>query len=83
MICGCAEGPVLADIKGQPPSIPLLVLATESKAAAAVRIGTGMSLRERARLLNHARWDMLAAMSVVRRFAASGLDGTGQEKQGT
>jgi len=27
------------------------------------------------RLLNHARWDTLAAMSVVRRFAVAGLDG--------
>ena len=27
------------------------------------------------RLLNHASWDAEAAMSVVRRFAAAGLDG--------
>jgi len=101
------------------------VQTTESKAAAAVRIGAGTALRERARLLgilqpffartqvwlqagkyvaalmsdlperngwaiarhagdatpdktqrllNHARWDTLAAMSAVRRFAAGGLD---------
>jgi SRSO17 transposase len=101
-------------------------MTTESKAAAAVRIGAGTALRERAglleslrpcfartlvwlqagkylaavmsdlperngwaiarqtgdatpdktqRLLNHARWDTLAAMSVVRRFAVAGLDG--------
>jgi SRSO17 transposase len=103
----------------------VFVLTTESKAAAAVRIGAGTALRERARLLewlrpcfartqvwlqagkyvaavmsdlperngwaiarhagdatpdktqrllNHARWDTLAAMSVVRRSAVAGLD---------
>lgn len=102
------------------------MLTTESKAAAAVRIGAGTALRERGRLLeslrpcfarvqvwlqagkyvaavmsdlperngwaiarscgdatpdktqrllNHARWDTLAAMSAVRRFAVAGLDG--------
>ncbi len=102
------------------------MLTTESKAAAAVRIGAGTALRERERLLeslrpcfarvqvwlqagkyvaavmsdlperngwaiarfcgdatpdktqrllNHARWDTLAAMSAVRRFAVAGLDG--------
>src|ERR1700677_2803032 len=100
-------------------------MTTESKAAAAVRIGAGTVLRERARvleslrpcfartqvwlqagkyvaavmsdlperngwaiarhagdatpdktqrLLNHARWDTMAAMSVVRRSAMAGLD---------
>jgi SRSO17 transposase len=103
----------------------LFVLTTESKAAAAVRIGAGTALRERGqvleslracfartqvwlqagkyisavmsdlperngrsiarfcgdatpdrtqRLLNHASWDTLGAMSVVRRFAVAGLD---------
>ena len=101
-------------------------MTTESKAAAAVRIGAGTALRERAglleslrpcfartlvwlqagkyvaavmsdlperngwaiarhagdatpdktqRLLNHASWDTLGAMSTVRRFAVAGLDG--------
>jgi len=101
------------------------VLTTESKAAAAVRIGVATALRERGRvlellrpcfarttvwlqagkyvaavmsdlperngwsiarfcgdatpdrtqrLLNHASWDTLGAMSVVRRFAVAGLD---------
>jgi SRSO17 transposase len=101
------------------------MLTTKSKAAAAVRIGAGTVLRERARLLeslrpwftrtqvwlqagkyvaalmsdlperngwaiarfcgdrspdktqrllNHASWDTLAAMSTVRRFAVAGLD---------
>jgi SRSO17 transposase len=100
-------------------------MTTESKAAAAVRIGAATALRERGRLLealrpcfarvqvrlqagkymaavmsdlperngwsiarfcgdatpdktqrllNHASWDTLAAMSVVRRFAVAGLD---------
>jgi SRSO17 transposase len=100
-------------------------MTSESKAAAAVRIGAGTALRERGRLLeslrpcfartqvrlqagkyvaavmsdlperngwsiarfcgdatpdktqrllNHASWDTLAAMSVVRRFAVAGLD---------
>jgi SRSO17 transposase len=100
-------------------------MTTESKAAAAVRIGAGTALRERGRvlgllrpcfartqvwlqagkyvaavmsdlperngwsiarscgdatpdrtqrLLNHASWDTLAAMGVVRRFAVAGLD---------
>ncbi len=100
-------------------------MTTESKAAAAVRIGAGTALRERGqlleslrpcfartqvwlqagkymaavmsdlperngwsiarfcgdatpdktqRLLNHASWDTLGAMSVVRRFAVAGLD---------
>jgi hypothetical protein len=103
----------------------LFVLTTESKAAAAVRIGARTALRERGRvldllrpcfartqvwlqageymaavmsdvperngwsiarfcgdatpdrtqrLLNHAGWDTLAAMGVVRRFAVAGLD---------
>jgi SRSO17 transposase len=103
----------------------LFVLTTESKAAAAVRIGVATALRERGRvlellrpcfartqvwlqagkyvaavmsdlperngwsiarfcgdatpdrtqrLLNHASWDTLGAMSVVRRFAVAGLD---------
>jgi SRSO17 transposase len=103
----------------------LFVLTTESKAAAAVRIGVATALRERGRvlgllrpcfartqvwlqagkymaavmsdlperngwsiarhcgdatpdktqrLLNHASWDTLAAMGVVRRFAVAGLD---------
>jgi SRSO17 transposase len=107
-------------------------MTTESKAAAAVRIGAGTALRERARLLeslrpcfartqvwlqagryvaavmsdlperngwsiarfcrdrtpdktqrllNHARWDTLAAMSVVRRFAVSGLDGAARRNR--
>ena len=98
---------------------------TESKAAAAVRIGAGLALRKRAellellrpcfartepwlqagkylravmrelpelngwsiardagdrapdktqRLLNHARWDTVAAMGAVRRFAVAGLE---------
>jgi SRSO17 transposase len=101
------------------------VMTTESKAAAAVRIGAGTALRERGRLLeslrpcfartqvrlqagkyvaavmsdlperngwaiarfcgdatpdktqrllNHASWDTLEVMSVVRRFAVAGLD---------
>jgi hypothetical protein len=109
---------------GQPPVDHVFVQTTESKAAAAVRIGAGLAVRERAellaalrpcfartlpwlqagkyvaallselprvngwsiarhagdrapdktqRLLNHAAWDTFAAMSVVRRFAASGL----------
>ncbi len=104
----------------------MFVMTTESKAAAAVRIGAGTALRERGRLLeslrpcfartlvwlqagkyvaavmsdlperngwaiarhagdatpvktqrllNHARWDTLAAMSIVRRSAVAGLDG--------
>jgi SRSO17 transposase len=104
----------------------VFVLTNESKAAAAVRIGMGTALGERARLLeslrpcfarvqvwlqagkyvaavmsdlperngwaiarhagdatpdktqrllNHARWDTLAAMSMVRRSAVAGLDG--------
>jgi SRSO17 transposase len=103
----------------------LFVLTTESKAAAAVRIGARTALRERGRvleslrpcfartqvwlqagkyvaavmsdlperngwsiarfcgdatpdrtqrLLNHASWDTMAAMSAVRRFAVAGLD---------
>ena len=99
--------------------------STSSEAAAAVRVGAGLTLRKRAelvgllrpcfgrtgpwlqagkylsalaselprvngwsiarhggdqtpdrtqRLLNHAAWDTLAAMSVVRRFAAAGLE---------
>ena len=103
----------------------MCVKTTKSKAAAAVRIGAGPALRERAgllealrpcfartqvwlqagkyvaavisglprvngwsiarhagdptpdrtqRLLNHASWDEVAAMSVVRRFAVAGLD---------
>jgi SRSO17 transposase len=103
----------------------VFVLTNESKAAAAVRIGMGRALRERARLLeslrpcfartqvwlqagkyvaavmsdlperngwaiaryagdatpdktqrllNHARWDTLAAMSIVRRSVVAGLD---------
>jgi hypothetical protein len=35
------------------------------------------------RLLNRASWDEAAAMSQVRRYAAAGLDETGQEKQGS
>jgi SRSO17 transposase len=105
--------------------IHVFVLTTESKAAAAVRVGAGTALRERGRLLeslrpcfarvqvwlqagkyvaavmsdlperngwaiarhagdatpdktqrllNHARWDTLAAMSIVRRSAVAGLD---------
>jgi hypothetical protein len=104
----------------------VFVQTTESKAAAAVRIGAGLAVRERAellaalrpcfartepwlqagkyvaallselprvngwsiarhagdrapdktqRLLNHASWDTHAAMGVVRRFAAAGLEG--------
>jgi SRSO17 transposase len=34
------------------------------------------------RLLNHASWDTSAAMSVVRRFAASGLDQAGRRRGG-
>jgi SRSO17 transposase len=107
-------------------------MTTESKAAAAVRIGAGTALRERAglleslrpcfartqvwlqagkymaavmsdlperngwsiarfcgdatpdrtqRLLNHASWDTRAAMSVVRRFAAAGLDGAARRNR--
>jgi SRSO17 transposase len=107
-------------------------MTTESKAAAAVRIGAGTALRERAglleslrpcfartqvwlqagkyvaavmsdlperngwsiarfcgdatpdrtqRLLNHASWDTQAAMSVVRRFAAAGLDGAARRNR--
>jgi SRSO17 transposase len=103
----------------------VFVQTTESKAAAAVRIGAGLAVRERAellaalrpcfartepwlqagkyvaallselprvngwsiarhagdrapdktqRLLSHASWDTFAAMSVVRRFAAAGLE---------
>jgi len=103
----------------------VFVQTTESKAAAAVRIGAGLALRKRAdllellrpcfartepwlqagkylravmrelpelngwsiaqdtgdrtpdktqRLLNHAAWDTFAAMGVVRRFAAAGLE---------
>jgi len=103
----------------------VFVLTTESKAAAAVRIGASLALGKRAelsgllrpcfartqvwlqagkyvaalmselperngwamarhagdatpdktqRLLNHASWDTMAAMSAVRRFAAAGLD---------
>jgi SRSO17 transposase len=108
------------------------VETTESKAAAAVRIGTQLALRKRAelleglrpcfartqvwlqagkyvaalmsdlperngwaiarfcgdrtpdktqRLLNHASWDTLAAMSGVRRFAAAGLDGAARRNR--
>src|SRR5260370_40988741 len=111
--------------RGQPPFDHVFVLTTESKAAAAVRIGAGLALRKRAellellrpclartepwlqagkylravmgelpelngwsiaqdagdrtpdktqRLLNHARWDAFAAISVVRRFAVAGLE---------
>ena len=103
----------------------MFVLTTESKAAAAVRIGAALALGKRGelagllrpcfartqvwlqasryvaalmselperngwsiarhagdrtpdktqRLLNHARWDTLAAMGIVRRFAVDGLD---------
>jgi SRSO17 transposase len=103
----------------------VFVRTTQSKAAAAVRIGAGLALRKRAellellrpcfartgpwlqagkylravmgelpelngwsiaqdagdrtpdktqRLLNHARWDAFAAISVVRRFAVAGLE---------
>ena len=34
------------------------------------------------RLLNHANWDTSAAMSVVRRFAASGLDAAARRRRG-
>ena len=108
------------------------MLTTESKAAAAVRIGAGTALRERGqlleslrpcfartqvwlqagkyvaavmsdlperngwaiarhcgdatpdktqRLLNHARWDTLAAMSIVRRSAVAGLDGAARRNR--
>jgi SRSO17 transposase len=108
------------------------VLTTESKAAAAVRIGAETALAERAqlleslrpcfartlvwlqagkyvaavmsdlperngwaiarhagdatpdktqRLLNHASWDTLAAMSVVRRSAVAGLDGAARRNR--
>jgi SRSO17 transposase len=108
------------------------VETTESKAAAAVRIGAGTALRERGRLLeslrpcfartqvwlqagkyvaalmsdlpeangwaiarqcgdrtpdktqrllNHASWDTLAAMGVVRRFAVAGLDGAARRNR--
>ena len=111
--------------KAQPPVDHVFVLTTESKAAAAVRIGAGTAIRERTRLLgllrpcfartqvwlqagkhvaavmsdlperngwsiaryagdrtpdrtqrllNHASWDTMAAMSTVRRFVAAGLD---------
>jgi SRSO17 transposase len=111
--------------KGSRLSIQVLVVTTESKAAAAVRIGVRAALRERGRvlealrpcfartqvwlqagkyvaavmsdlperngwsiarfcgdatpdrtqrLLNHASWDTLAAMSAVRRLAVAGLD---------
>ena len=33
------------------------------------------------RLLNHASWDTLAAMSIVRRFAAAGLDGAARRNR--
>jgi SRSO17 transposase len=110
----------------------VFVLTTESKAAAAVRIGAGTALRERARLLeslrpcfartqvwlqagkyvaalmselperngwsiarhagdatpdktqrllNHASWDTLAAMGIVRRFAVDGLDGAARRNR--
>jgi SRSO17 transposase len=110
----------------------LFVLTTESKAAAAVRIGAGTALRERGRvleslracfartqvwlqagkyisavmsdlperngwsiarfcgdatpdrtqrLLNHASWDTLGAMSAVRRFAVTGLDGAARRNR--
>jgi SRSO17 transposase len=110
----------------------LFVTTTESKAAAAVRIGTGTALRERGRLLealrpcfartqvwqqagkyvaavmsdlperngwsiarfcgdrspdktqrllNHASWDTLGAMSVVRRLAVAGLDGAARRNR--
>ena len=112
-------------IKGSRLPIHVFVLTNESKAAAAVRIGAGTALRERAglleslrpcfarvqvwlqagkyvaalmsdlperngwaiarhcrdatpdktqRLLNHASWDTLAAMSIVRRSVVAGLD---------
>jgi len=108
------------------------VLTTESKAAAAVRIGAALALEKRGelagllgpcfartqvwlqagkyvaavmselperngwsiarhagdrtpdktqRLLNHASWDTLAAMSIVRRFAAAGLDGAARRNR--
>jgi SRSO17 transposase len=110
----------------------VFVLTTESKAAAAVRIGAAAALRERGRLLeslrpcfariqvwwqagkyvaavmsdlperngwaiarfcgdrtpdktqrllNHARWDTLGAMSAVRRFAVAGLDGAARRNR--
>jgi SRSO17 transposase len=110
----------------------LFVLTTESRAAAAVRIGAGTALRERERLLgslrprfartqvwlqagkyisavmsdlperngwaiarfcgdatpdrtqrllNHASWDTLGAMSAVRRFAVAGLDGAARRNR--
>jgi SRSO17 transposase len=110
----------------------LFVLTTESKAAAAVRIGAATALRERGRvlellrpcfartqvwlqagrymaavmsdlperngwsiarfcgdatpdrtqrLLNHASWDTMGAMSVVRRFAVAGLDGAARRNR--
>ena len=34
------------------------------------------------RLLNHASWDTAAAMSVVRRFAAKGLDAAARRRGG-
>ncbi len=110
----------------------MFVLTTESKAAAAVRIGAGLALEKRGelsgllrpcfartqvwlqagryvaavmsdlperngwsiarfcgdatpdktqRLLNHASWDTLGAMSAVRRFAVAGLDGAARRNR--
>ena len=110
----------------------MCVKTTKPKAAAAVRIGKGTALRERAglleslrpcfartqvwlqagkyvtalagglprvngwsiarqagdqtpdrtqRLLNHASWDEMAAMSAVRRFAVAGLDGAARRNR--
>jgi SRSO17 transposase len=110
----------------------VFVLTTESKAAAAVRIGAGLALEKRGelsgllrpcfartqvwlqagryvaavmsdlperngwsiarfcgdatpdktqRLLNHASWDTLGAMSAVRRFAVAGLDGAARRNR--
>jgi SRSO17 transposase len=112
----------------------VFVLTTESKAAAAVRIGAGLALEKRGelsgllrpcfartqvwlqagkymaalmselperngwsiarhagdrtpdrtqRLLNHASWETMAAMSTVRRFAAAGLDGAARRNRRT
>jgi hypothetical protein len=112
----------------------VFVLTTESKAAAAVRIGAGLALEKRGelagllrpcfartqvwlqagkyvaalmselperngwsiarhagdrtpdktqRLLDHASWDTMAAMSIVRRFAAAGLDGAARRNRRT
>jgi SRSO17 transposase len=110
----------------------VFVLTTESKAAAAVRIGAALAVEKRGelagllrpcfartqvwlqagkymaalmsdlperngwsiarhagdrtpdktqRLLNHASWDTLAAMSAVRRFAVAGLDGAARRNR--